>query len=125
MDRDIIYVLDLGEGEGIEFKSEYTNKVGRTICSFANTSRFDEDFCNEFNYPKHFDHEKLKSMLKHNNSDIEEHADKVIVNLGVGIKRNGHVAFRNAGVLFFAKDLNAFYPHASIRCFRFRGTRVC
>ena len=224
MNRDIIDVLGRGEGEGIEFKSEYTNRVGRTICSFANTkggtiylgisdkgnnpservvgiddpydvisrvqdvanscepsilirinkklvdsgnvkgkvlvvvevdpsesihrynkdvyqrvgeedkplstaelsallkgrSRFDEDLCKEFNYPKHFDHEKLRSILKHN--DYEGDAAEAIVSLGVGIKRNGHVAFRNAGVLFFAKDLNAFYPHASIRCFRFRGT---
>ena len=226
MDRNIVDVLGRGEGEGIEFKSEYTNRVGRTICAFANTkggtiylgisdrgnnhygrvigvkdphdvisrlqnvansceppilirinkklvdsgnvegkvlvvvevdpseaihkyskdvylrvgeedkpistaelstllkgrSGFDEDFCNEFNYQEHFDREKLMSMLKRNDPDDEGDAAEVIVSLGVGLKRNGHVVFRNAGVLFFAKDLNIFYPHASIRCFRFRGT---
>ena len=37
MDRNIIDVLERGEGEGIEFKSEYTNRICRTICAFANT----------------------------------------------------------------------------------------
>ena len=37
MDKGIVDVLERGEGEGIEFKSAYTNRVGRTICAFANT----------------------------------------------------------------------------------------
>ena len=226
MDRSIVDVLERGEGEGIEFKLEYTSRVGRTICAFANTkggtiylgisdngnnrservvgikdphdvisrvqnvasscdppilvrinkkpvdsgkvggkilvvvevdqsaepfhkynkdtyqrvgeedkplstaelnallkgrSGFDESFCDEFDYQKNFDQEKLNSMLNRDNSADERDAAEAIVGLGVGIKRNGHIIFRNAGVLFFAKNLNVFYPHASIRCFRFRG----
>lgn len=226
MDKGIVDVLERGEGERIEFKSAYTNRVGRTICAFANTkggtiylgisdkgnnrseravgikdphdviskvqdvasscdppilvrinkkpvdsgevgskvlvvvevdqsaepfhkynkdtyqrvgdkdkplstaelnallkgrSGFDESFCAEFDYQKNFDQEKLNSMLNHNNSASEKDAIEAIIGLGAGIKRNGHVIFRNAGVLFFAKNLNVFYPHASIRCFRFRG----
>ena len=38
MNQEIVSALNEGEGECIEFKSEYTEgKVGNTICAFANT----------------------------------------------------------------------------------------
>ena len=85
-------------------------------------SSFDEDLCYEFNYDDHFDQEKTLAMFKQNDSgDSKENPADLIVGAGAAVRRNGNIVFRNVGVLFFAKNLSVFYPHASIHCFCFSG----
>lgn len=86
-------------------------------------SYFDNKICPDFNYKKDFDIEKFHSFLEASDfRGSKNNPMQLLENFGVARKHNGRVSFRNAGVLFFAKDLARFYHHAAIRCSRFRGT---
>ena len=103
-------------------------------------SSFDEDICYAFKYDEHFDKEKVLKVFKKedyasslmktgwgNNwgndwgGSGKKYATSLMVSVGAAVRTNGDVVFRNVGVLFFAKDLSVFYPHASIHCLRFSG----
>ena len=89
----------------------------------AKNSYFDNKICHDFNYKRDFDIEKFHSFLEESGfRGNRDNPVQLLENFGVARKGNGSVAFRNAGVLFFAKDLSRFYHHAAIRCVRFRGT---
>ena len=83
---------------------------------------FDEDLCHEFKYKKHFDQEKARTVFKQNEpDDSKEKIASLMVSAKAAVRINDDIVFRNVGVLFFAKNLRDFYPHASIRCFYFSG----
>ena len=48
--------------------------------------------------------------------------EDVLVNIGAAERANGTLLFRNAGVLFFAKNLRRFFSQAYITCLLARGT---
>ena len=48
--------------------------------------------------------------------------EDVLVNIDVAEKADGALLFRNAGVLFFAKNVRRFFPQAYITCLLARGT---
>ncbi|MBC8439801.1 MAG: hypothetical protein H8D87_08950 [Deltaproteobacteria bacterium] len=43
------------------------------------------------------------------------------MNLGVAEKQEGRLIFNNTGILFFAKNLDQFCPHAGITCALYKG----
>ena len=115
------------------------NSAGRTSW-MRKRSSFDKDLCRKFKYDEHFDKEKVLKVFKKedyashlmktgwgNNwgndwgGSGKKYATDLMVGTGAAVRTNGNVVFLNVGVLFFAKDLSVFYPHASIHCFRFGG----
>ena len=86
--------------------------------------RFDTLPCKKFIYKKHFDKEKLfyfldKSKIKYNRKNYIQ----LLESLGVIERQNSKIIFNNAGILFFAKDLNRVFFQTKIICSLFKGTK--
>lgn len=122
--------VDESEHKPHEYKGVFYKRVGsrtlrmtRSEILEAKDSYFDNKICYDFNYKRDFDIEKFHSFLEESGfRGNRNNPEQLLENFGVARKDNGSVAFRNAGVLFFAKDLSRFYHHAAIRCARFRET---
>jgi len=124
--------VDVGESEHKphEYKGVFYKRVGSRSVKMTRAevlevkdSYFDNKICSDFNYTRDFDIEKFHSFL--DASDFRGSRNnpmQLLENFGVARKDNGSVSFRNAGVLFFAKDLDRFHHHAAIHCTCFRGT---
>ena len=84
--------------------------------------RFDLSPCPRFNYPDDFDRGKFNKRLEL--SGITDHppVEDVLVNIEAAERADGTLLFRNAGVLFFARNARHFFPEAYITCLPVRGT---
>ena len=84
---------------------------------------FDKVPCKEFDFKKDFDKEKLfafmdRTEIKYNRRSYIQ----ILGNLKVAKKQGSKIIFNKAGVLFFSKNLDKFFPHAEISCALFKGT---
>ena len=84
--------------------------------------RFDLTPCPRFRYPGDFDREKFDAWL--HLSGITEGApvEDVLVNIEAAERAGDGLLFRNAGVLFFAKNVRHFFSEAYITCLLAKGT---
>ena len=84
--------------------------------------RFDLVPCSDFKYPEDFDREKFDDWFRRarltGNSSVEE----ILVNIDAAVWMEDRLVFRNAGVLFFAKNVRRFHREAFITCLLGRGT---
>ena len=84
---------------------------------------FDDMICEEFDYRKDFDREKLFSFLDRAKVTYNRrNTTQLLTNLGVAKKQGSKVIFNNAGALFFSKNLKKIYFHTEISCGLFKGT---
>ena len=126
----VIVDVDESEHKPHEYKGVFYKRVGSRSVKMTRAeilevkdSYFDNKICSNFNYKRDFDIEKFHSFLEASDfRGSRNNPMQLLENFGVARKGNGSVSFRNAGVLFFAKDLSRFHHHAAIRCTRFRGT---
>ena len=86
------------------------------------TVRFDLAPCPRFHYPNDFDRRKFDTWLDLSGITGQPRVEDVLVNIGATERANGALLFRNAGVLFFAKNPRRFFPQAYITCLLARGT---
>jgi len=84
--------------------------------------RFDLALCPRFKYPEDFDHDKFDAWLSLSRISGRPRVEDVLTNIEVAERAEGKLLFRNAGVLFFAKDVCRFFPQAYITCLLARGT---
>jgi ATP-dependent DNA helicase RecG len=89
----------------------------------AGTIRFDLSVCPKFNYPDDFDHDKFKYWLKKSTITTESNIEDILVNIEAAERVAGKLLFRNAGVLFFAKEPRRFFNQAYITCLLFKGDK--
>ena len=103
-----------------------TQKLGREeIRDFFRTEgviRFDLSPCPRFSYPEDFDHDKFDAWLGQSGITGGTPVDDVLVNIEVAERAGDRLLFRNAGVLFFARNVRRFFPEAYITCLLGRGT---
>jgi len=83
--------------------------------------RFDEQFCMTFTYPEDFSDDRFQHFLQRCGITSNLPTDQILTNLGLGVRQNGQLLMKNAGVLLFAKDPPRFHFHAVVTCVRFRG----
>ena len=84
---------------------------------------FDKVFCKEFDFKKDFDKEKLFSFMDRTGVKYNRRSYiQILENLKVVKKQGSKIIFNKAGVLFFSKNLDKFFPHAEISCAFFKGT---
>jgi len=103
-----------------------TQKLGRDeirdMFRLEGTVRFDLAPCPRFNYPNDFDRGKFDAWLDLSGITGQPRVEDVLVNIGAAERANDALRFRNAGVLFFAKNPRRFFPQAYITCLLARGT---
>ena len=83
--------------------------------------RFDLTSCPRFRYPDDFDRERFDAWLRLSDLTGEPPIEEVLVNLGVAERAGDTLRFRNAGVLFFAREPRRFFPDAYLTCFLAKG----
>jgi|SRR6185369_12175087 len=84
--------------------------------------RFDLSLCPRFRYPQDFDHAKLEAWLDRSGITVRGPVEDILVNIEAAERSRGKLLFRNAGVLFFAKDPRHFFSQAYVTCILFKGT---
>jgi ATP-dependent DNA helicase RecG len=84
--------------------------------------RFDLSPCPRFRYPQDFDHAKFNAWLKLSGITGKPRAEDVLVNIEAAERAGGKLLLRNAGVLFFAKNVRHFFNQAYITCLLAKGT---
>jgi ATP-dependent DNA helicase RecG len=84
--------------------------------------RFDLSPCPRFRYPQDFDHAKFNAWLKLSGITGKPRAEDVLVNIEAAERAGGKLLFRNAGVLFFAKNVRHFFNQAYITCLLAKGS---
>lgn len=103
-----------------------TQKLSRDeIRDFFRTEgviRFDLTPCPRFNYPEEFGHEKFNTWLSYSGITGRTPIEDVLINIEVAEWAGDKLLFRNAGVLFFAKNVRHFFPEAYITCLLAKGT---
>jgi ATP-dependent DNA helicase RecG len=103
-----------------------TQKLSRDeIRDFFRTEgviRFDLSINSRFRYSQDFDRDKFKSWLKLSGITGRPRTEDVLVNIEAAERSGGKIFFRNAGVLFFAKNVRHFFNQAYITCLLAKGT---
>ena len=84
--------------------------------------RFDISLCPKFRYPQDFDREKYDAWLRLSGITGRPGTEDVLVNIEAAERSGGKLIFRNAGVLFFAKNVRHFFNQAYITCLLAKGT---
>lgn len=83
--------------------------------------RFDLAPCPRFRYPQDFDRTKYDAWLKLSGITGRPRVEDVLVNIDAAERAGGKLLFRNAGVLFFAKNVRRFFNQAYITCLLAKG----
>lgn len=85
--------------------------------------RFDELEHPGFEFGRQFDRQKLGKFLAR--AGITEVLDLPVMlrNLGAANDRPGSASINNAGILFFARNLDHTYRHTVVTCVLYKGTR--
>jgi ATP-dependent DNA helicase RecG len=103
-----------------------TQKLSRTeIRDFFRAEgaiRFDLAPCPRFRYPQDFDRAKFDAWLKLSGITGRTRTEDVLVNIEAAERAGGNLLFRNAGVLFFAKNVRHFFNQAYVTCLLAKGT---
>ncbi len=84
--------------------------------------RFDLSLCPRFRYPQDFDREKYIAWLKMSGITGRARTEDVLVNIEAAERSGGRLVLRNAGVLFFARNVRHFFNQAYITCLLAKGT---
>ena len=114
-------------GEGFYWRQgAVTQKLSRNeIRDFFRAEgaiRFDLSPCPRFRYPQDFDWEKFGAWLRLSRISGRLRTEDVLVNIEAAERSGGKLLFRNAGVLFFAKNVRHFFNQAYITCLLGKGT---
>ena len=86
------------------------------------TIRFDLSPCARFRFPQDFDRTKYNAWLRLSGIGGRPRVEDVLVNIDAAERSGGKLLFRNAGVLFFAKNPRRFFSQAYITCLLAKGT---
>lgn len=84
--------------------------------------RFDLSVCPKFRYPQDFDRAKFDAWLERSRISVRKRAEDILVNIDAAERSGGKLLFRNAGVLFFARNVRHFFNQAYITCLLAKGT---
>jgi len=84
--------------------------------------RFDLSLCPRFRYPQDFDRKKYDAWLGLSGITGRPRIEDVLVNIEAAERSGGRLVFRNAGVLFFAREARRFFNQAYVTCLLFKGT---
>jgi ATP-dependent DNA helicase RecG len=84
--------------------------------------RFDLAPCPRFHYPDDFDRARFDAWLTRSRITQTAAVEDVLVNIEAAERAEGGLVFRNAGVLFFAREPQRFFRQAYVTCLLAKGT---
>ncbi len=99
-----------------------TREEIRTFFQKEGAIRFDLSISPKFRYPQDFDDEKFTTWLSMSGISQNGNREDILVNIEAAERSGGKLVFRNAGILFFAKEPRKFFNQAYITCILFQGT---
>jgi len=99
-----------------------TREEIRTFFQKEGAIRFDLSVSPKFRYPEDFDADKFTNWLSQSGISSNGNREDILVNIEAAERIGGKLLFRNAGILFFAKDPRRFFNQAYITCILFQGT---
>ena len=99
------------------------NKI-RDFFRVEGVIRFDLSPCSRFCYPEDFEREKFETWLGYSGVTGRLLVEDVLVNIEAAEQAGVKLLFRNAGVLFFARNVRHFFPEAYITCLLETGTNT-
>lgn len=91
-----------------------------TLINDSGKITFDYTVNKQFNYPSDFSEETLRNYLKECGIKTDASAKDVLLSLNVAVEKNNLLIFNNAGVLFFAKNPQKFFPESYITCVTYK-----
>ncbi|MCX6567332.1 MAG: putative DNA binding domain-containing protein [Candidatus Aminicenantes bacterium] len=94
----------------------------RDLFQQAGAIRFDFSVCPHFRYPDDFDPDKFNDWLRKSTISRNGAAEDILVNIEAAERSGSKLLFRNAGVLFFAREPRRFFNQAYVTCLLFKGT---
>ncbi len=132
IDRLLVVTVREAENKPVQCREGFfwrqgasTQKLTRTeILEFFRSEgaiRFDLAICSKFHYPDDFDQDKFDDWLSRSRISFRGRIEDILVNIDVAERLSGKLLFRNAGVLFFAKNVRRFFPQAYTTCLLCRG----
>lgn len=83
--------------------------------------RFDLSINPRFHYPDDFDQDKFNAWINQSKITGQTRVEDILVNIEAAELSGGKLLFRNAGVLFFAKNVRHFFNQAYITCLLLKG----
>jgi len=101
-----------------------TQKLKRDeIVDFINQAgkiRYDEALNDKFNYPKDFSKTAFQEYLKKCGISVNASIEDLLISFNIADENNKNLTLTNAGVLFFAKEPQRFFPESYITCVRYK-----
>lgn len=91
-----------------------------TLINNSGKIHFDEAFCCSFQYPKDFSKSLLDDFLKQCDVKTKLSNEDILLSLNVIEEKNKKLRFTNAGVLFFAKSPQKFYPESYVTAVKYK-----
>lgn len=91
-----------------------------TLITQAGSVRFDEALNEKFKYPHDFSMDALGEYLKVSGIITHAATKDILESLNAAHIEENHFKFTNAGVLFFAKNPQAFFPESYITAIKYK-----
>lgn len=91
-----------------------------TLINQADKMRFDEALNEHFYYPKDFSREALDEYLRISGIATHVSAHDILISLNAAEEVQSQLKFTNAGVLFFAKQPQQFFPESYITAIKYK-----
>ena len=91
-----------------------------TLINLTGSVRFDEALNERFDFHHDFSQVALDEYLKISGISTHATAKDILESLNAAQKDENHLKFTNAGVLFFAKDPQAFFPESYLTAIKYK-----
>lgn len=82
---------------------------------------FDENHSTRFKYPEHFSSAALTDYLNLCQITTKLAEKEILLSLSAATQGNNQFQINNAGILFFAKSAQSFFPEAYITCVKYQS----
>ena len=132
LDTLLVVHVSIGQDKPYSCSSGFYTRIGpnaqkmnrNQIIEFFQSEgqiRFEELMNLKFDFETDFDSKKLTHFLSLAGISPVLDTRSILLNLGVAEEQEGNLIFNNTGIFFFARNLDQFYPHASITCALYKG----
>lgn len=128
-----VLVISIQEGENKPYKCSdgfflrigpNTQKLKRDeivqLINHVGKAHFDEIYNQKFDYPTDFSSQVFQDYLKSCGLQLKAPEEDILLSLNLAKKDKSKLLLTHAGVLFFAKNPQAYYPEAFITAVRYQ-----